>query len=267
MYKYRHYASVLGRWPSRDPIEEKGGVNLYGFVGNEPIYMVDLLGLTGSSRRVNVHHTKHWPRIPRELRNQMQGSYVKVAGSLSPTGDIARDLGGAIINLSSNRGSISDNDWLEDYIDELITELENHGATGKPVMGNDRCCKDGIVVGSVTLASRDFQTFDACLKANYKNPNLVAGYQFAGNPLLGAGITFGGMAAKKNSIKLIAAVGRGATPFGWLTLGIQTIVHFEVQADIEQATFNCNRKVCPKGAVSVSDQLLPPYQERISAVD
>jgi hypothetical protein len=31
-------------WPSRDPIEEEGGVNLYGFVGNSGIQRVDLLG-------------------------------------------------------------------------------------------------------------------------------------------------------------------------------------------------------------------------------
>ncbi len=32
-------------WPSRDPIEEAGGINLYGFVGNEPIARWDRLGL------------------------------------------------------------------------------------------------------------------------------------------------------------------------------------------------------------------------------
>ena len=32
-YGYRYYDPLTGRWPSRDPIEEEGGVNLYGFVG------------------------------------------------------------------------------------------------------------------------------------------------------------------------------------------------------------------------------------------
>ena len=44
-YGYRYYDPVTGRWPSRDPIEERGGVNLYGFVGNEGVNAVDLLGL------------------------------------------------------------------------------------------------------------------------------------------------------------------------------------------------------------------------------
>lgn len=38
-------ASGIPYWPSRDPIEEEGGVNLYGFVGNDGIGWVDILGL------------------------------------------------------------------------------------------------------------------------------------------------------------------------------------------------------------------------------
>ncbi len=44
-YGYRYYDPVTGRWPSRDPIEERGGVNLYGFVGNSAISSWDFLGL------------------------------------------------------------------------------------------------------------------------------------------------------------------------------------------------------------------------------
>ncbi len=45
-YTYRHYDPLTGRWPSRDPIQEMGGVNLYGFVGNESVSSYDRLGLT-----------------------------------------------------------------------------------------------------------------------------------------------------------------------------------------------------------------------------
>lgn len=44
-YGYRHYDPVTGRWPSRDPIGERGGVNLYGFTGNNSISRIELLGL------------------------------------------------------------------------------------------------------------------------------------------------------------------------------------------------------------------------------
>jgi len=43
-YLYRYYDPVTGRWPSRDPIEEEGGVNLYGFVGNDGVNSWDYLG-------------------------------------------------------------------------------------------------------------------------------------------------------------------------------------------------------------------------------
>jgi uncharacterized protein (DUF2235 family) len=44
-YGYRYYSPGLGRWLSRDPMEESGGVNLYGFCANSPADSVDSLGL------------------------------------------------------------------------------------------------------------------------------------------------------------------------------------------------------------------------------
>jgi RHS repeat-associated protein len=44
-YQLRSYSPRLGRWLNRDPIEEDGGVNLYGFVKNNTICHVDIIGL------------------------------------------------------------------------------------------------------------------------------------------------------------------------------------------------------------------------------
>jgi RHS repeat-associated protein len=46
-YGYRYYDPVTGRWPSRDPIGEEGGVNLYAFVGNNGVNHWDYLGQLG----------------------------------------------------------------------------------------------------------------------------------------------------------------------------------------------------------------------------
>ena len=43
-YGYRYYDPTTGRWPSRDPIEEEGGINLYGFVDNASVGQIDYLG-------------------------------------------------------------------------------------------------------------------------------------------------------------------------------------------------------------------------------
>lgn len=42
---YRAYDPDLGRWLNRDPIGEAGGINLYGYVANDPVNGLDLLGL------------------------------------------------------------------------------------------------------------------------------------------------------------------------------------------------------------------------------
>jgi RHS repeat-associated protein len=46
-YGYRYYDPMTGRWPSRDPIGKKGGVNLYGFIKNQGPNLFDYLGLIG----------------------------------------------------------------------------------------------------------------------------------------------------------------------------------------------------------------------------
>jgi RHS repeat-associated protein len=47
-YELRVYDADLGRWLSRDPIGERGGLNLFGFVGNSPVIFWDILGLYSS---------------------------------------------------------------------------------------------------------------------------------------------------------------------------------------------------------------------------
>jgi RHS repeat-associated protein len=44
-YGYRFYDPTLQRWLTRDPLGETGGINLYGFVGNDPLDQTDPLGL------------------------------------------------------------------------------------------------------------------------------------------------------------------------------------------------------------------------------
>ena len=48
-YGYRYYSPDMGRWLSRDPIDEQGGLNLYGFVNNDPVNHWDILGKAWST--------------------------------------------------------------------------------------------------------------------------------------------------------------------------------------------------------------------------
>lgn len=42
---HRYYNPATGRWLSRDPIEENGGINIYGYLQNDSVNTIDLLGL------------------------------------------------------------------------------------------------------------------------------------------------------------------------------------------------------------------------------
>jgi len=58
-YLYRWYASELGRFANRDPIEENGGISLYSTVGNNPIIYIDLFGL-----ETDFSPQEDWTRSP-----------------------------------------------------------------------------------------------------------------------------------------------------------------------------------------------------------
>ena len=66
-YGYRYYSPDIGRWISRDPIEEQGGFNLYAFVNNDPINKIDTLGLffCGECKEGDVRnfHTENYVRL------------------------------------------------------------------------------------------------------------------------------------------------------------------------------------------------------------
>lgn len=57
-YGFRYYDAATGRWPSRDPIGELGGFNLYRMVGNNPVGVVDLLGLSYGRSGGYIHPGK-----------------------------------------------------------------------------------------------------------------------------------------------------------------------------------------------------------------
>ncbi|MEN3943017.1 RHS repeat-associated core domain-containing protein [Prosthecobacter sp. SYSU 5D2] len=58
-YGYRYYSPEMGRWISRDPIGERGGINLYGMVHNDPVNRVDVLGRQGWIPNYTPHVLQH----------------------------------------------------------------------------------------------------------------------------------------------------------------------------------------------------------------
>jgi len=55
-YLYRWYAPEIQRWVNRDPIGEKGGMNLYKFADNSPTSNYDAWGFSCSDEAAEAFH-------------------------------------------------------------------------------------------------------------------------------------------------------------------------------------------------------------------
>lgn len=82
---YRAYDADLARWLSRDPIEEEGGINLYGYVGNGPTMLIDPLGLDG-----------YWSEVGDSMSGisagMLEGAFGWLLGGLEIPDDVLDDL-------------------------------------------------------------------------------------------------------------------------------------------------------------------------------
>ncbi len=84
MYLARPYDPNMGRWMSRDPIGEAGGVNLYGFVGNRPNNYFDYLGLVELEFNAFIPNTVG-QTVSGTIEDTDQGVAGKWAGEPDPT--------------------------------------------------------------------------------------------------------------------------------------------------------------------------------------
>ncbi len=60
---FRAYDPNTAKWLSRDPIEERGGVNIYGYVRNDPLNLTDELGLISGTFECDISWS-NGPSLP-----------------------------------------------------------------------------------------------------------------------------------------------------------------------------------------------------------
>ena len=125
LYKVRHrtYDPALGRWLSRDPIGERGGMNLYGFVGNNGVNRWDLLGFSEGTKEVPFLFSNYFtescapivsvsPRAPSQLwkyvsRAVSSVSFIKgLLGSLYRTDTVDTTVPECYILKRNDDGSV-----------------------------------------------------------------------------------------------------------------------------------------------------------------
>jgi RHS repeat-associated protein len=126
---YRRYDSRLGRWTNRDPSMESGGVNLYGYVSGNPVYWMDLTGLSGT---LTVYSSG-----TSGLGNHSWISYTPDGGGITTYGTWGNNPTGAGNGLFTNleQGRPADatrtehlNDDQEANLMNLINSYRNQGA-------------------------------------------------------------------------------------------------------------------------------------------
>ena len=98
-YGFRYYDPVAGRWPSRDPIGEQGGINLYGMVGNDAVNRVDYLGLWKIKRNSREKRTTAYPERGDTIRSLAAAVHLDVDEFRSWTGGWGEQYDGALTIL------------------------------------------------------------------------------------------------------------------------------------------------------------------------
>ncbi len=134
-YGYRYYDPATGRWPSRDPIGEEGGVNLYGFVGNNGVSWLDVLGLVDCDKL-----KKQMAQLDDQLKNikeEMSGlsndlDSARITSLASLASKTVPALGSLATSLVNNaaRATLTTVSAGKGYIPTLISNGHNAAPFG-----------------------------------------------------------------------------------------------------------------------------------------
>lgn len=145
LYAFRAYDPNLQRWPNQDPIGERGGINLHRFVHNNPINLVDPLGLAygnpvsgpnGIEGPASSYNSGGglYPNGYLYTPQQLPGvpSPLDVLGEIGESQDRAmQDMAQAIADLSGNGGDPSAVAGIKHALDTVATVAMPEGDLGK----------------------------------------------------------------------------------------------------------------------------------------
>lgn len=189
-YGFRFYSPRLGRWISRDPIEEDDGPSLYAFASNQAPNWVDVLG----------QNAMVWPPPP-ILRPPHRPEVPPVVGPAPPAGtdcgvNVNRtplcsdhlkfgcNLGHTWINLPGGSNTV---DFPPDYIEKPGHKCQNDAKfiektwKTKTTPGNKRSCADIntclLVVEEWWAKKEDFSILDRSCRDFAKEALSVCGLE------------------------------------------------------------------------------------------
>ena len=105
---YRGYNASLHRWLTRDPLGESAGINLYGYVMNDPLSLIDIFGLQFATIEEAGNFGASYARTATQLSgNQSEyGGYIYLGndGLFHSTGLTQGEPGTGIVQLNNLTG-------------------------------------------------------------------------------------------------------------------------------------------------------------------
>ncbi|GAK55774.1 YD repeat protein [Candidatus Vecturithrix granuli] len=123
-YEFRNYFPELARWDRRDPLGEQSGLNLYAFVGNNPVNWVDPFGLA-----IKYPGLEKNAQAMAELNGKIQGYLDFLPGwlleMLLPVNpqDIVTDAAmNLVCPLNINSGKNLTNKSIKELIDKIASD-------------------------------------------------------------------------------------------------------------------------------------------------
>lgn len=139
-YQRRFYRPDLGRWLNRDPIEERGGENLYLFCRNNGISLFDIMGFkctVGTFNVLSIVITSTPQSIMTDL-NALERDAKALMDALGRTGDVSlvaslatsSGLVALMVNVAdviAQKTTSPDVDKSSHSIMNLIRKLREHG--------------------------------------------------------------------------------------------------------------------------------------------
>jgi RHS repeat-associated protein len=113
---FRAYDADSGRWLNRDPLGERGGLNLYGFVENNPINKVDATGL------LDYYYSNGGFLQPSGAVPYLEGDswYGNLGSAVYNTVPVAAN---GMMNILSGIGNIFNNAW-NSALDQITPPID-----------------------------------------------------------------------------------------------------------------------------------------------
>ena len=214
-YGYRYYDPNTGRWPSRDPIEEEGGVNLYGFVGNDGVSWIDCLGLDAvvvsailweadpGNRKPADGHWLSWLTdfddkigtssqtvtiaqnkcnlvitIPKGAPNSPRGMKVVIGGEVGPGSTVTCDGADAMCaQVTVNFSAGGPKQKVQNSVGGNWTNSPREGEGGAAFQGSIGWGSSYVNPGGVIIVS---VTFEICPKCQAKDGSKTYSYEIKG---------------------------------------------------------------------------------------